>query len=154
MGVGVRFDNCFGVYSCSWTIFIFYISFNSGIWFRLIFGVIIYFWGPLRTIFGVEEGFKHLFWVYSCSLTTFIFYDFFNSDSWIGLCFWVVIDFLGPKWTIFGIWVGFKNCLGSTHVVEQLLFSMFSLNFTFYFDLILLCFFTFWGPNGLILGSG
>ena len=44
-GVGVGFDKCFGVYSCSWTTFIFYVSFNSGIWFWLNVGVIFYFLG-------------------------------------------------------------------------------------------------------------
>ena len=43
---------------------------------------------------------------------------------------------------------------GSTHVVEQLLFSIVPLTLTFDFDLILGSFFTFWGPNGLFLGSG
>ena len=44
--------------------------------------------------------------------------------------------------------------LGSTHVVEQFLFSIVSLILTFDFDLILGSFFTFWGPYGLFLGLG
>ena len=44
--------------------------------------------------------------------------------------------------------------MGSTYVVEQLLFSLFFSILTFYFDLILGSFFTFWGPNGLFLGLG
>ena len=40
--------------------------------------------------------------------------------------------------------------LGSTHVVEQLSFSMFTSTLT----LILGSFFTFWGPNWLFLGLG
>ena len=43
--------------------------------------------------------------------------------------------------------------LGSTHVVEQLSFSMLASILTFDFDLIWEVFFTFWGPNGLLLGS-
>ena len=42
--------------------------------------------------------------------------------------------------------------MGSTHVVEQLSFSMFLSILTFDFDLVLGSFLTFWGPNGLFLG--
>ena len=42
--------------------------------------------------------------------------------------------------------------LGSSHVVEQLSFSLFLSILTFDFDLILGSFLTFWGPNGLFLG--
>ena len=45
-----------------------------------------------------------------------------------------------------------KPFLGSTHVVEQLSFSMFPSILTFDFDLILVSFFNFWGPNGPFLG--
>ena len=45
-----------------------------------------------------------------------------------------------------------KLFFGSTHVVEQLLFSMFPSILAFDFDLILGLFFTFWGPNGLFFG--
>ena len=38
--------------------------------------------------------------------------------------------------------------------MEQLLFSMFASILIFDFDLILGSFFTFWGSNGLFLGSG
>ena len=47
-----------------------------------------------------------------------------------------------------------KTVLGSTHVFEQLSFSMIPSILTFEFDLILGSFLTFWGPNGLIFGSG
>ena len=50
--------------------------------------------------------------------------------------------------------VGWKTVLGSTHVVKQLLFSIFPSSLTFDFDLILGSFFTFCGPNGLFLGLG
>ena len=46
-----------------------------------------------------------------------------------------------------------KIFLGSTHVVEQLLFSIVSSILTFDFYIIFGSFFTFWGPNGLFLGS-
>ena len=42
--------------------------------------------------------------------------------------------------------------MGSTHVVEQLFFSIVPSILTFSFDLILGLFFTFWGPNGLFFG--
>ena len=44
--------------------------------------------------------------------------------------------------------------MGSTHVVEQLSFSLFLSILTFDFDSILGSFFTFLGPNGLYLGLG
>ena len=44
--------------------------------------------------------------------------------------------------------------LRSTHVVEQLSFPLFLSILTFDFDSILGSFFTFWGPNGLVLGLG
>jgi len=44
--------------------------------------------------------------------------------------------------------------LGSTHVVEQLSFSLFLSILTFTFDLILGSFLTFWGLNGLLFGLG
>ena len=43
---------------------------------------------------------------------------------------------------------GTKTVLGSTHVVEQLSFSMFPSLLTFDFDLILGLFFTFWALMG------
>ena len=49
---------------------------------------------------------------------------------------------------------GSKTVLRSTHAVERLLFPMFSSILTFAFDLILGSVCTFWGPNGLFLGSG
>ena len=48
---------------------------------------------------------------------------------------------------------GSKTVLGSTHVVEQLLFFYVSFNSDIWFWLKFLGFFTFWGPNGLFLGS-
>ena len=44
-----------------------------------------------------------------------------------------------------------KTVLGSTHVVEQFSFFMFSSILIFDFYLILGSLLTFWGPNGLIL---
>ena len=55
------------------------------------------------------------------------------------------------------VWTSEKvstTVLGSTHVVEQLSFSMFPSILTFYFDLVLGSFFNFWGPNGLFLRLG
>ena len=47
-----------------------------------------------------------------------------------------------------------KTVLGSNYVVEQLSSSLFFSILTFYFDLILGSFLSFWGPNGLFLGFG
>ena len=46
------------------------------------------------------------------------------------------------------------NIFRSTHVIEQLLFSIVPSILTFDFDLILGSFLTFWGPNWLIFGVG
>ena len=48
---------------------------------------------------------------------------------------------------------GLTTVLGSTHVVEQLSFSMFPSTLAFDFDLMLGSFFTFWIPNGLFWAS-
>ena len=50
--------------------------------------------------------------------------------------------------------VGLDNCFGSTHIVEQLSFSIFLSILTFEFDLNLGPFLTFRVPNGLFLGLG
>ena len=60
--------------------------------------------------------------------------------------------FWGPNGLFLGLWKGSKTVLGSTHVVEQLSFSMLPSILTFDFDLILGSFLTFCGPNGLFLG--
>ena len=60
-GVGVGINNGFKVSSCSWTTFIFYVSFNSDIWFWFNFGVILTFWGPNRLFLGSGKSSK-LFW--------------------------------------------------------------------------------------------
>ena len=80
LSVTIRFRNCFGVYSYSATTFIFYVSFNSDIWFWLNFGVVFDIWGLQWAIFGFNVGFKNSLGVNSYSWTTFIFYDFLNSD--------------------------------------------------------------------------
>ena len=46
------------------------------------------------------------------------------------------------------------NVFGSTHVVEQLSFSMFPSTLAFDFDLMLGSFFDFLGHNGLFLNWG
>ena len=46
-----------------------------------------------------------------------------------------------------------ETALGSTHIVQQLSFSLFPSILMFNFDLILGLFLTFLGPNGLFLGS-
>ena len=53
-----------------------------------------------------------------------------------------------------GLGKGLTTVLGSTQDVEQLSFSMFLSILTFDFDLILVSFFTFLGPNGLFFGLG
>ena len=50
-------------------------------------------------------------------------------------------------------WGQIQIVLGSTHIVQQILFSLFPSILMFDFDLILGLFLTFLGPNGLFLGS-
>ena len=47
------------------------------------------------------------------------------------------LTFLGPNGQFLGLWKGSKTVLGSTHVVEQLSFSMLSSVLINDFDLIL-----------------
>ena len=71
-------------------------------------------------------------------------FDFFLKSF---LTFW------GPNGLFLGLWNGSETVLGSTHVVEQLSFSMLPSILTFDFDLILGSFLSFWGHNGLVWGS-
>ena len=64
------------------------------------------------------------------------------------------MSFWGPNQLVWALEQGSTAVFGSTHVVEQLSFSLFLSILTFDFDLILGSFLTFWGPNGLILCSG
>ena len=61
---------------------------------------------------------------------------------------------MGPNGLFLGLGKGSNTVLGSTHVVEQLSFSMFSSILTFDFYLFYGIFFSFGGPNGLFLGLG
>ena len=66
------------------------------------------------------------------------------------MVFWgSFLAFWGPIGQFLGLRKGSKTDLGSTHVVEQLSFSMFLSILTFEFDLI---FGSFWGSNGLFFG--
>ena len=62
--------------------------------------------------------------------------------------------FLGPDKLFLESGYGSKTVLGSTHVVEQLLFSIVLSILMFNFDSILGYFFTFLGPKGLFWGLG
>ena len=74
----------------------------------------------------------------------------FDFDSILGsfLSFW------GPNGLVGGSEQGSTTVFGSTHVVEQLLYSIFPSILTFNFDILFGSFLTFRGPNGLFLGSG
>ena len=50
--------------------------------------------------------------------------------------FEVVLSFWGPNGLLFGLGNGSKTAYGTTHVVEQLLFSMCPSILTFDFDII------------------
>ena len=158
MGIGVRFDNCFGVYLCSWTTFIFYVSINSGIWFWQTFWVIFYFLGPQRTIFGAGEGFINCFGVYSCSWTTSILY-FLSILIFVLTQFWgdfwlsgVMFYFFRPQLTIFGVGEGFKICFWVYSCSWTTFIFYSSFNSDFWLRLNFGAFFIFWVSNGLFMG--
>ena len=62
------------------------------------------------------------------------------------------MTFWGPNGLFLGLGKGPNTVLGSTHVVEQLSFSLYLSILTFDFDLILGSFLTYWDLNGLFLG--
>ena len=64
------------------------------------------------------------------------------------------MTFWGPNRLFLGLGEGSNTALRSTHVVEQLSFSMLPWIMAFDFDFILGSFLTFWGPRGLFLGLG
>ena len=74
----------------------------------------------------------------------------FDFDFVLGSFF----TFWGPNGPSWGPRYGSTTVLGSTHVFEQLSFSMFPSVLIFVYDLILGSFFTFWGPHELFLGLG
>ena len=141
-----EFINCFGVYLYSWTTLIFYDSFNADflIWLNL--GVILFtFWSPSGLSLGSRLDQKKCFVVYSCSWSTFIFYVSFNSDIWFWFNFGSFFTFWDSNGLFLGSMWGSKTVFESTHVVEQLSFSLIPWILTFEFDLIFGSFFChFW----------
>ena len=81
-----------------------------------------------------------------------MFPSILTSD--FGLILGYFFSFGGPNGPFLGSGFGSKIVFGSTHVFEQLSFSMLLSILTFDFDLILGSFLTFWGPSGLFLGLG
>ena len=88
----------FEVYSCSWTTFIFFVSFNFDIWFWLNFGVIFYFLGPNGLFLALGKGSKK-FWgsthvveqLLFCMLSAILAFDF-------DLIFGSFLTFWSPNW--------------------------------------------------------
>ena len=80
--VGVGFDNCFGVYSCSCSTFFLYVSVNSGIDFYLILGSFLTFWALMGYFWG-QGRVQKLFYVV-LSILNFDFYLILGSF----LTFW------------------------------------------------------------------
>ena len=84
-----------------------------------------------------------------------LLYSFFSILTfYFDLILGSFFTFWGPNGLFLGLGKGSNTVLGSTHVVEQLLFSIVPSFLTFDFVLFLRSFFTFWGPNGLFLGLG
>ena len=76
------------------------------------------------------------------SILTFVFDSIFGS----------FFTFTGPNGLFLGSGKGPKTVLWSTHVVEQLSFSILSPILTFDFDLIFGSFFTLWALLGCFWG--
>ena len=73
-------SSCFGVYSCSWTTFIFYVSFNSDIWFWL------NFWSFLTTVMVVSLlGLWLLLGCDNDGLKNYHYYSSFEVNCYMGL---------------------------------------------------------------------
>ena len=88
-------------------------------------------------------------------LNNFHFLCFFSILTfYFDLILGSFFTFWGPNGLFLGLGKGSNTVLGSTHVVEQLSFSMFSSILTFDFYLFWGNFFSFGGPNGLFLGLG
>ena len=151
----VGFRNCFGVYSCSWTTYIFYSSSNSDFWFWLNFGVVFYFWGPnwlffwsgyvsITVLWSIYVVDQLLFCIVS-SILTFDFHLIWGS----------FLTFLGPYWAIFGVRVGFKNCF-VVYICRWPTFIFYSFfNSDFWFSLDFGSFFYFFGALlGYFWGRG
>ena len=109
-------------------------------------------WPKCFCFFGVRVRFKNCLWFYSCSWTTFIFYVSFNSDFWcwpnflfVCLFLGLFMDFWGPTGLFWGLGSGRKTVFGSTHIVQQLFFSMFPSILILEFDIILGVGLAFWG---------
>ena len=74
----------------------------------------------------------------------------FEFDLILGSFF----TFRGPNGIFLGLGSDLKTVLGSTHVVEQLSFSIFPSTLAFDFDLMLGSFLTFWALMGYSWGWG
>ena len=68
----------------------------------------------------------------------------------------ITLDFWGLNGLFLGVGVRFKNCFLSTHIVEQLLFSMFPTILSYKFELFFWLFYLFWASMGffVVLGQG
>jgi len=101
-GVRVCFNNCFGVYSFSWTTFILYVSVYSNIWFLLNFG---HFWlfeaqlGYFSSWMGLTMVFGSIRVVEQLSFSMILLILIFDFDLILGSFF----TFLGPN-ELFGGW--------------------------------------------------
>ena len=110
MELGVEFENCFMVYSCSCLTFILYVSVNS--------------WGPNGLFFGLGQvsttvlGYIHIVEQLSFSM----FLSILRVD--FDLIFRSFLISGGPNGLFLGLGKGSKTVMGSTHVVDQPLFTI------------------------------
>ena len=82
----------------------------------------------------------------------FIFLSILAFD--FDLIFVSYLTFWGPDGLFLGWTRGSSTVFGSTHIVEQISFSMFLSILTFDFDIVLESFCTLLSPNGLFWGWG
>ena len=100
----------------------------------LILGLFLTFWGSNGLFLGSDQGSKKNFCVYSWSRTTFILYVSVYSHICFYLILGLFLTFWGPNGLFLGSVWGLKSILGSTHVFEQLLFSIIPSFLSFDFD--------------------
>ena len=124
--------------TCSWTTFIFYVSFNSEIWFWLTFGGHFFiFGGPHGLFLGFGVGLKNCFEVYLYSWTILSMYVSVNSDICFCLILGYFLTFWGPHGLFLGFAVGFKNCFGVYSYSWTILILYVSVNSDICFCLVL-----------------
>ena len=129
-GVGVGFDNYFWVYWCSWTTFIFFVSFNFNIWYWLNFWVIFNFFVALMGYFWGWGRVDKLFWGLLMKLKDFSFLCFLCFLFYVSMflcCFQEDVSW-GNSYTSLHL-----SRISFTQVLKSVFFSQIQRKYSFFF---------------------